>query len=58
MLKDPEGNKMRGVRMPNEMWDAMRELAGENYRSTTQEIIYALKYHLAVNGYEITDDEN
>ncbi|MBT7338261.1 MAG: hypothetical protein HN802_01000 [Candidatus Jacksonbacteria bacterium] len=44
--------------MPNEMWDAMRELAGENYRSTTQEIIYALKYHLAVNGYEITDDEN
>jgi hypothetical protein len=52
MLRDPEGNKMRGIRMPNELWEATLALATDNQRSGTKEIIIALQEHLKRSGYQ------
>ena len=51
-LYDPEGNKMRGIRMPNELWEATLALATDNQRSGTKEIIIALQEHLKRSGYQ------
>lgn len=47
---------MRGIRMPNELWEVMVEVAAEQGRSTTKEVILALHGHLERKGYEVTDD--
>ena len=56
MIRDPDGNKMRGIRMPNELWEAVCEVAVLRHRSATKEVIVALKEHLRRNGYEVIDD--
>ena len=46
-VKDPQNYKLRGIRMHNELWDIITELAEVNGRSASKEVVVALKDHIA-----------
>lgn len=47
---DQHTQKLLGVRLPDELTNAMRALAANNYRSLTSEIRLALERHLEAAG--------
>ncbi len=48
-VKDPENYKQRGIRVDNETWDALQQLARVNGRSASKEAAAAIAYHLKRN---------